>query len=208
MVHVITLRIDPIYYKLEMIFVVLFVIVLVYILTKLPLRLPVQIHILRSNNPEYNSTKTYQDVANIIRKANNIWSQGNITIDVVKLDTLAVDGVILERAAVGETKELEQLLSISNDDANIRHIYFIGKIAYATYGETFPHYKTVFISDHTDDRGDHYHAYYRTLAHELGHTMSLLHVANEDDLMATGGAQGINLEMWQIVAARSSLIVG
>ncbi len=181
--------------------------------------LPLRIHLLRSSQIEsLNAPLTAEQVQTLVSDVNEVWAQGNIrwSVEVVVEENAvltpnvvsafngetAVDGQVLLEAIGGDRQATGWDAYLVRDfmNAGFAGVYFAG--AGLLFAKLADENGVIDLADFGT----------RVLSHELGHSLSLSHVAcpPEGNLMAPGcpGEVRTRLNSAQVSAARAQALRG
>lgn len=149
---------------------------------------PVIVHILSGPT---GSARTEEDARRLVRNANSIWAQANITFDVQEVRHIFVTAEDLRTFELKPHRYIEESGSYNPDVINIYLTRTLSGVNGLAYGGT----NAVSVADYTSTLD------FRTLAHEFGHLLGLDHVFNKRQLMSTSSV-GMELTDQEITIAR------
>ncbi len=156
---------------------------------------PVVVHILSG---DAGSTRTADDAGRLLKNANHIWAQANITF--VIQDTLYHETPVEDLRRFDREPHAFITDSATYNPA-VANLYLTRTLSGPSFGRTgvnglaYGGTSAVSVADFTSTLD------YRTLAHEFGHLLGLPHVTNTQRLMSTG-ATGTDLTLEEIATAR------
>lgn len=181
--------------------------------------LPLRVHLLRSSQIEsLNAPLTMEQAQTLVRDVNEVWAQGNIRWIVeglVEVDAVVTPNVL--SAFNGETAvDFPVLLEAIGGDREATgwDAYLVRDFANAGFAGVYFTGAGMLFAKLADENGviDLADFGTRVLSHELGHSLSLSHVAcpPEGNLMAPGcpGEVRTRLNSAQVSAARAQALRG
>jgi len=183
------------------------------------LELDVRVHLLTSEESAgLNTIITEQDIPQLFDGVNEVWSQANVRWNVESVTTeTALNGSQFDRMLRGEIPPSASILrsviprdSLTDGKWDVFLIHDFGGFAGGIY---FPDIPAVLQPD-TDPTGNSGFegGLIRILSHELGHSLSLVHVPcfPSGNLMAPGCPQGVRTRLvdGQIEASRNQALTG
>ena len=156
------------------------------------LSIPVDVYIIKYDDESFSSVRDEENINEVFRKVNDLWSQANIHIDVRKIDIVIANDILYYF-------DLDSLLSYmvesGNYDPNTINAYF-DKNLNGPNGIAFPGNR-IMVADKTSVYD------YRATSHEIGHVLGLQHVGPVSRLMAMG-VNGFDLSEEEINIARGN----
>lgn len=184
-----------------------------------PLELDVRVHLLTSEESAgLNTIITEEDIPQLFNGVNEVWSQANVRWNVESVITeTALNGSQFDRMLRGEIPPSATILrsviprdNLTDGKWDVFLIHDFGGFAGGIY---FPDIPAVLQPD-TDPTGitGFQGGLIRILSHELGHSLSLVHVPclPSGNLMAPGCPQGVRTRLvdGQIEASRNQALTG
>jgi len=155
---------------------------------------PVDVYIIKYDDESFSSTRDQENINEVFRKVNDLWSQANIKIDIKKIENITVN-------EISYYYDLNLLLSnmvkSGNYDSNTINAYF-AKNLNGPNGIAFPGNR-IMVADRTSVYD------YRATSHEIGHVLGLQHVGPVSRLMAMG-VNGFDLNKEEINIARGNAL--
>lgn len=164
---------------------------------------PVRIHLLTSSNAAaFNTTLTDGDVARVLKKMNDIWSQAGISFWIESLVREEALPCLSELADQDELHRLLELRPQASKATNLFHLYYVKRLPVngVYLGEA------MFVKDTASLRtvsGGIDEPIPRVSSHEIGHAFTLQHCTNQHHLMFRG-TTGTNLDEVEIRQSRAA----
>ena len=184
-----------------------------------PTELAVRVHLVQSDQlDELNVRLSDAEVTELMTAVNETWAQAGVTWSlesIVREDARNefLFGFALADPAVNPLSVLTSVLTLENVQADIWNVFLIRDFG-GGFGGAYLTTEKVVVSAEIDPSGqrDIDDGMSRILAHELGHSLGLVHVpcASQGNLMAAGCALGTRtlLDATQITDARSQAETG
>lgn len=155
---------------------------------------PVKVHIVEEETGVYTSYRDEENIREMFKRANDIWKKSGIEFEISSIVRTRVSFETIPNAINGNYLPLSDLPEFDNKTINAFFVQSLNNIN----GQALIEINSVLISDHTTANS------YRTLAHELGHILGLVHVSNKEMLMAQG-ENGEQLTLEEIKTAKENL---
>ena len=162
--------------------------------------IPVDVFILDEQTGTFSSERTADEVQTILAEANQIWSEAGIWF---KTTTIKRGNIPFETVAHQIRHEFDPFFSkLHKTDRRFQsadpvQIFFVQTVR-GPNGVAVHSHAAVFIADETQNAPG------RTLAHELGHLLSLGDIANSPRKLMHSGGNGTELTSVEIDLARKS----
>lgn len=156
---------------------------------------PVDVYIIKYDDESFSSARDEENINEVFRKVNDLWSQANIHIDVRKIDIVIANDISYYYDL---NLLLSNMVKSGNYDSNSINAYF-AKTLQGPNGIAFPGNR-IMIADRTSVYD------YRATSHEIGHVLGLQHVGPISRLMAMG-VNGFDLSKEEINIARGNALI-
>jgi len=156
---------------------------------------PVKAHIIKESSGYYSSLRDEENIINLFKEVNRIWSQAGIYIEVNKIVVTETSPRAIIDSLNSNSSEIYYHENYAQGKINI----FFTKNLSGINGIALPHVDSALIADFTTVND------YRTTAHEIGHLLGLRHVQESNNLMAQG-RNGEMLSESQIITARKNAL--
>lgn len=154
---------------------------------------PLTVFIIKSSGPE-GSERTEGAARHAIKQASRIWRQAGIALETRNVFTIERESAELTRFYDGS---IQFFKNTPGYDPNVINVFFIGHLD-GVNGIAFGGTNAIAIADYTTVFN------FRALAHEVGHVFGLDHIASDTSRLMHQGANGYELTLDEIVAARKS----
>jgi len=138
--------------------------------------IPVKAHIVVDNSGIYTSSRNEENILSLLEKANKIWDQGNIHLQIEEIIITNVSFAAIPNVINGNTFEISNNENFGKNKINLFLVQNLNNIN----GLSLKNINSIFVSDHTTVND------FRTTAHELGHILGLSHVGPSNRLLARG----------------------
>lgn len=161
------------------------------VLNQATIRLPLNIYILQGSTPG-GSGRNFEDIRGLVTNASNIWQQADIELYIDNMGVLEVDEAGFDLFA---SQPYSFINSLDNLDENVINIFLIETLG-GYNGMAYTGIESIALADYTAGFD------FRTLAHEVGHVLGLLHIKVDKSQLMYQGATGIELSDEEIEMAR------
>lgn len=153
--------------------------------------IPLSIVILQSEGVR-GSFRSKEDAQRLVFNANEIWNQANI-----KLTIKNISIILLPDEDITAFISFPQEFIIESEyfDSSAINVFLVQHLN-GINGFALGGLQSVAIADYTTVRD------FRTLAHEVGHILTLRHITNDARQLMSSGVNGINLSLQEIIRAR------
>ena len=158
------------------------------------LLIPVDLYIIKYDNKSLSSARDEENINEVFRKVNDIWSQANIKVYVEEIKEMIVDE---ESNYYDLNLLLEYMTESGNYDPNRINAYF-AKTLHGSNGIALLGNR-IMVADETTVYD------FRATSHEIGHVLGLQHVRPVSRLMARG-VNGFELNDEEIEVARNNAL--
>ena len=159
------------------------------------LTLSIAFYILRSNG-DLGSERSDDDIDQLLRNANSIWNQADISLELRDAQTLEMDDERIRLLLNNTTDFLSLIPNLSRDAINV----FLLSSLQGINGIAFIGRGSVAVADTTTVND------FRVLAHEIGHMLGLGHVPRDKNSLMFRGANGVDLSLDEIIRAREKTL--
>lgn len=138
--------------------------------------IPVKVHIIVDDSGRYTSNRNEENILKTFEKANRIWEQGNVVFQIEEIQETRVAFETIPLVINGNVFELRDHENFDSTKLNVFFVQSLNNIN----GLALIRINSVLVADFTTVND------FRTLSHEFGHLLGLVHVPNPNDLMARG----------------------
>jgi hypothetical protein len=159
------------------------------------LTVPITILVLRSNG-SFGSERTLEEVELFFRNAAIIWQQANIDFNIVSVHEVEITDENIARLKQNPVSIAKDVSGYSSETINVFLVRSLG----GTNGIAYPSHDITFVADFTTVID------FRTLAHEIGHLLSLEHVSGNRGKLMYRGSNGFELSLEEAIAARENAL--
>lgn len=142
----------------------------------------------------FGSERSEDDARRLVENAARIWEQANVDVRVEKLVFLPVNA---DQWQVFVQSPRAFIAAVDSYDATTINV-FLAKSLGGSNGIAFGGINSVAVADYTSVYD------FRALAHEIGHSLGLEHVARDQGRLMYRGANGVELSLAEITRARVS----
>ena len=159
--------------------------------------LPISVYILDDEEGTLSSQRTIEELEPIYEKANEIWGQAGIAIDVQNIQRLTLPSEVIQAIALGEFSSFFN--TVGRDFPLPSPSLLNGFCAREIGGPNGinPAFTRIFFVTDTPSVHDE-----RVTSHEIGHILGLHHTLNDPERLLYPGTNGMNLTEEEITAAR------
>lgn len=158
------------------------------------LQVPLNIIVLTTAEEGYGSKRNRESVLSLIENAGKIWEQSGIKLVIKNIHFEEKNNAFLSKLYQNPKLIINNLQNFDNRSINILLVRGLGGIN----GVSFGGLNTVAVADYTTVYD------FRTLAHEVGHTLGLSHADGSRGQLMYRGANGFNLSIEEIEIARNN----
>lgn len=158
-----------------------------------PLTIPLTIFILTGDEAT-GSQRDEQDIERLVQNANAIWQQANLNLAVTAIHRLPVSHQDLQTFS----QTPHQFVTSANNYNPATINIFLARTLQGINGIAFGGTNSLAVADYTSVFD------FRTLAHEIGHLLSLDHIPGDQNRLMFRGANGTNLSLEEIMHARQT----
>ena len=138
------------------------------------------------------SARSEENVRLLISKADNIWQQADIDLEITKLIKLPVAKQDFDLFAISPSTFIYSSGVYDKSSINV----FLVKRLNGSNGIAYGGINSLAVADYTTVHD------FRTLAHEIGHILGLNHVPGDQGSLMFKGANGTDLSLAEIIRAR------
>ncbi len=159
--------------------------------------LPLSLYILDDAGGEMVSSRDEAELRQVVERANEIWGQANIRLEIQTIQRLTVpDDVMVQVAA----RNFSPFFAAANRDLAIENPSllngFYAKEIGGVNGVVPNNTRTFFVTDQPTVHDE------RVTSHEIGHILGLHHVLTDPNRLLFSGTNGMELSPEEIVVAR------
>lgn len=140
------------------------------------------------------SFRSKENAQHLVYNAGEIWNQANINLTIKNISIISLDD---EEITSFIRFPQEFIVESEYFDSSTINVFLVQHLN-GINGFAFGGLQSVAIADYTTVYD------FRTLAHEIGHILTLRHVTNDERQLMSSGVNGINLSMQEITRARQS----
>lgn len=159
--------------------------------------IPISVYILDDEREELSSTRTVEQLEQVYDKANQIWAQANIVLDVQTIQRVTVPPSYLQSIAAREFRQFFAGAGTEFDIPNPSLLNgFYARNIGGPNGLTPLGTRVFFV---TDTPSVHHE---RVTSHEVGHILGLHHTLDDSGRLMYPGTNGIELTVEEITVAR------
>ena len=155
--------------------------------------IPLSIYIIKSKTA-LNSSRSEQNIRDIVKDASNIWNQANIDLEIKSIEEVEISLV--------DTLPLyaypRQLIKNRQSETDKTIKVFFTRTLSGLNGIAYGRSNTLTMADYTSVND------FRVLAHEIGHILGLDHVPNNPNRLMFKGANGTKLSLEEINISRKN----
>lgn len=159
--------------------------------------LPLSLYILDDAGGEMTSSRDEAELRQIIERANQIWAQADIRLEIQTIQRLTVPDDVMAQVAV---RNFSPFFAAANRDLNIENPSllngFYAQEIGGVNGVAPSNTRTFFVTDQPSVHDE------RVTSHEIGHILGLHHVLTDPNRLLFSGTNGVELSPEEIVVAR------
>ena len=155
--------------------------------------IPLSILILQSEGVR-GSFRSKENAQHLVYNAGEIWNQANINLTIKNISIISLDD---EEITSFIRFPREFIIESEYFDSSVINVFLVQHLN-GINGFAFGGLQSVAIADYTTVYD------FRTLAHEIGHILTLRHVTNDERRLMSSGVNGINLSLQEIIRAREN----
>jgi len=158
------------------------------------LQVYLNIVVLTTTEDGYGSKRSNESVLSLVRNAGVIWKQGGIELVIKNINFEEKSNTLLSKLYHDPRLVLSNIKNLDNESINV---LLVGNLS-GINGVSFGGLNTVAVADYTTVHD------FRTLAHEVGHSLGLSHVSESREQLMYRGANGSNLTIEEVEIARNN----
>ena len=140
------------------------------------------------------SFRNKENAQRLVFNAGEIWNQANINLTIKNISIISLDD---EEITSFIRFPQEFIIESEYFDSSVINVFLVQHLN-GINGFAFGGLQSVAIADYTTVYD------FRTLAHEIGHILTLRHVTNDERRLMSSGVNGINLSLQEIIRAREN----
>ena len=159
--------------------------------------LPLSLYILDDAGGEMISSRDEAELRQIVERANEIWGQANIRLEIQTIQRLTVPDDVMAQVAA---RNFSPFFAAANRDLGIENPAllngFYAKEIGGVNGVAPNNTRTFFVADQPTVHDE------RVTSHEIGHILGLHHVLTDPNRLLFSGTNGVELSSEEIIVAR------
>lgn len=159
--------------------------------------LPLSIYIIDSEDDSFNSARNEEEIRQIIVRANTIWAQANIELELQTIERITLPDNVMTGIVRGDFSSFfaDVTSQFAVPNPSLINGFFAQQIG-GPNGIVPFNSRVFFITDEPSVLDE------RVTAHEIGHILGLHHVLDDSERLMFSGTNGINLSDEEILVAR------
>lgn len=159
--------------------------------------LPLSLYILDDAGGKMTSSRDEAELRQIVERANEIWGQANIRLEIQTIQRLTVPDEVMQQVAA---RNFAPFFAAANRDLEIENPAllngFYAQNVGGVNGVVPNNTRTFFVTDQPSVHDE------RVTSHEIGHILGLHHVLTDSNRLLFSGTNGMELSPEEIVVAR------
>lgn len=159
--------------------------------------LPLSLYILDDAGGKMTSSRDEAELRQIVERANEIWGQANIRLEIQTIQRLTVPDEVMQQVAA---RNFAPFFAAANRDLEIENPAllngFYAQNVGGVNGVVPNNTRTFFVTDQPSVHDE------RVTSHEIGHILGLHHVLTDSNRLLFSGTNGRELSPEEIVVAR------